>query len=1370
MRSMTLKRSLSVILSIVFILSVLTAAVPLTVQAADPTPVAGGSGYITDNYVNLRSGSGTNYSIVTQMMRNTKVTFVDGKLYNSDWYKITEHATNKTGFVKRDYVMATASSTITLSNTYNTIYVGTKLAITAYDVSSVTWSTSDASVAVVDGNGIVTAKGAGKAIITARSGSSSGTCTVVVKNGTAVDLSKSSQTAYYGNSFTLTSSTAGVKWYSCNTNVVTVSNGFVKAVGKGYATVSAYTGTGSATCLVHVIDQPAPTLRLSNTNNTIYKGTQLAITAYDVTSVSWTSSDVSVAEVDSNGIVTAKGAGLAAITARSGSKSGVCLVNVKNGTEVNLSESSHTDYLGNIFTLTSTTAGVKWYSCNKNVATVSNGVIKAVGKGYATISAYTNSGSATCLVHVIDLPESNEIKLSNTYNTIYTGTQLAITAYNVSPVTWSTTDSSVAVVNENGIVTAKGAGTAEICAKSGAKMGICKVVVKNGTAVNISKTSQTVFLGNSITLSSTTSGVKWYSCNPSIATVSNGVVKTISKGYVTISAYTSKGSATCLVNVTDPPESNLIKLSNTYNTIYTGTQLAITAYDVSSVTWSSSNSSIAEVNNNGIVTAKGEGTALITAKSGSKIGNCTVVVKDGTAVNISKTAQTAYLGNSFTLTSSTSGVKWYSCNKSIATVSNGVVKAVEKGYVTISAYTSTGSATCLVHVIDPPDSSLLKLSNTYNTIYKGTQLAITAYDVSSAEWSSSDTSVATVDGSGIVTAKGAGSVLITAKSGSKIGNCRVIVKNGTTVNISKTSQTAYLGNSFTLSSTTSGVKWYSCNPSIATVSNGVVKTLSKGYVTISAYTSTGSATCLVHVIDQPSTSIKLSNTNNTIYAGTQLAITAYNVSSVTWKSSNTSVATVDNRGVVTAVAPGNAVITATSGGNSGTCNVKVLSNSLVNISSNSITSLPCGKSILLKSTTTGVKWYSSNRNIAVVNNGVVDTKATGLVTISAYTSYGSSTCLINVTSKENVRFVYATPNSSPKNSNVTFNAITDLDKTDLYFMVSNGSTSYKVAATSKKKVDDTLVWSGSHVLSISGKWNIKAYSKTNASDTYSTTKTSGEGEAFVTNSSDMVTTVLGERRASDQIISLIADYEGFLPVVTADSITSDPTVGYGKVVTKNEMFYNNLNTNEAYAYLCQTVNSGGYTTRTNAFLTTNSIKFNQRQFDALVCFAYNVGSYAIYNDSDLQNVLLSTGTSGTIKAGGSGYVNDSAVNLRSGPGTNYSRIQLMSANTAFTFVDGILYNSHWYRIKLTNGTEGYIYSDYATASGGTRDLKNVNMQNFVDKFFQYHHASGSCYWGLLYRRIDEGEIFFYGDYVRDGQNNKKHFNFTCRVNGSFSIS
>ncbi len=351
---------------------------------------------------------------------------------------------------------------------------------------------------------------------------------------------------------------------------------------------------------------------------------------------------------------------------------------------------------------------------------------------------------------------------------------------------------------------------------------------------------------------------------------------------------------------------------------------------------------------------------------------------------------------------------------------------------------------------------------------------------------------------------------------------------------------------------------------------------------------------------------------------------------------------------------------------------------------------------------------------------------------------------------------------------MSFKAITDRTRTAVQFVVTNGTASYTVNATSKVSDGDNYIWTGSRALSTAGLWKVQAYAKT-ASTGYATTPENGEGEVFVSNASDYAVTVTGERRASNEVLDMIASFEGFLPDLTGDYITGDPTIGHGKVIWENEQFYNHLTKAEAFAYLCQTTNAGPYTSVTNDYLLSHNAKFNQYQFDALVCFAYNLGPYALVNDEQFSSAMFGSSSGGTVRAGGSGYINASDIDLRSGAGTSYAIISAMAYNTSFTFVDATLHNGSWYHIRLANGTTGYVYHTYATPLGSSGDLADTNRSAFTQRMLQYHHAADSCYYGLLWRRVDEVETYFYGDYTVDGDRNKYGMYFRCANNSSFGI-
>ena len=201
-------------------------------------------------------------------------------------------------------------------------------------------------------------------------------------------------------------------------------------------------------------------------------------------------------------------------------------------------------------------------------------------------------------------------------------------------------------------------------------------------------------------------------------------------------------------------------------------------------------------------------------------------------------------------------------------------------------------------------------------------------------WTTSNSSVATISTNGTtctVTAKAAGTATITctAQDGSgKKGTCTVTVTQPvTSVTVSPSTSTLTVGSTKQLTATVSpsnatnkNVTWSTSNTAVATVSSsGLVTAVAAGTATIIATTADGtnlSATCAV-TVTQPVTGITVSPTTATLEVGGTTTLTATVAPSnatnptVTWGSSDENVATVDQDGMVTAIAPGQATITAT---------------------------------------------------------------------------------------------------------------------------------------------------------------------------------------------------------------------------------------------------------------------------------------------------------------------------------------------------------------------------------------------------------------------------------------------------------------------------
>ncbi len=773
-----------------------------------------------------------------------------------------------------------AVSGVSLSKTSMTLVEGDSETISA-TVSpsnatnqSISWSSSPSDVASVDG-GKVTALKPGKATVTVTTadGGKTATCSVTVEAKkipvTGVTLDKTEAELVEGESITLTATIAPedatdktVSWVSSDEEIAKVdSEGKVSAIAPGTAdiTVTTTDGEKKAVFALTVVAKVVPvesiaidkeTLELVEGDSATLTATVSPDNASDKT-YAWTSSNPDVATVAEDGTVTAIAPGNTTITATSndGGKTASCEVSVAKRIihveSVTLSgETSVTagDTVTFTYTITpsdATVQDVKWSSSDESVIKVdADGTAVVLKNGVATITVTTVDGEKTASAKILASPLLvSSLSLDVTSLTLAAGEEGKLVA-TVAPenatnkeLSWKSLTTSVATVDAEGNVKAVKPGTAKIRVSTtdGSKLNAeCEVTVTKAkvavTGVSLDNTLLLISVGESRKLSATVkpSGatnkeVSWTSNNESVATVdSNGNVKGLKEGSATITVTTKDGSktATCKVTVSKPVSTIAVtgvSLNKTSLSLTVGESQSLSATvspsnaSDKSVSWKSSNTSVATVDGSGNVKAVKAGTAkvTVTTKDGSKTATCNVTVKSSSVAvtSISLNKKDLYLSEgeseklivTFNPSDATNKeVTWESDTPSKATVdNNGNVKAVKAGTATITVTTKDGSriARCLVHVSAAViNVTGVSVSPTSVTLAEGERKELTATvkpsnaTKKSVTWTSSNTTVATVSTSGLVTAKSAGTATITVTTvdGSYTAKCTVTVKKKVT--------------------------------------------------------------------------------------------------------------------------------------------------------------------------------------------------------------------------------------------------------------------------------------------------------------------------------------------------------------------------------------------------------------------------------------------------------------------------------------------------------------------------------------------------------------------------------------------------------------
>jgi uncharacterized protein YjdB len=835
-----------------------------------------------------------------------------------------------------------------------------------------TWASGSAN-ATVSATGVVTGVTAGLAVISYTAGGNVVTATVTVNQTPTVTGSLSvCQTL----TSTLSGTPSGGTWASGTTGVATVNSaGEVTGVTPGTAAITYTTGTGCPNVSIVTVSPYAPITG----GTSVCMGSTLAL-ANTNTGGTWSSSNTGVATINTSGVVSPVTAGTTTISyIKAGSCTATQVVSVNALPTVFPVSGGGTYCAGG--------AGVNICMCaGSNIGTTYNlynggtlaGTVAGTGSG-VSFGSFTAAGTYTVMATTaascsLAMSGSATVSINPTPAAITGTTSICLGASSTLANTtgggsWSSSNPSVAFIGtSSGVVTGTTVGTSTISyVLSGTGCYTTTVVSVNAMPTAITGTLG-VCVDATSTLASTPAGGTWSSSGTNVTVnPSTGVITGVSAGTSVITYTLGTG---CFV--TAIATANALPVISGSSGVCIGSTTTLSATPLGG-TWSSGATGIAPVTAAGVVSGSALGTATITYTASNGCISTTIATVNALPTAITGTF--VLCANATTTLSSTpTGGTWSSSAPGIASIgsSSGVVSGIAGG-TTIITYTSP--AGCIITAGMTINAAPTAITGP-TSVCEGS--SITLSSSGGVTWSSSNTAVATVNASGVVTGLLAGTTTITgAFTSSGCATTMVVTVNALPSSISGTLAVC-VGSFTTLSSTPATGTWSSSNTGNATVgfSSGVVSGIAAGTSNITYALSTG---CLrsVQVTVNAAPAAIVGPTS--LCVGSSATMTDATPSG-TWSVSGG--ATITAGGVVTGTTAGTAVVTYMLG--TGCISTFIMTINPLPDAIAGTASVCVNSTTTLSSTTSGGSWTSSLPGNATIGsaNGLVTGVAAGTTSIS----------------------------------------------------------------------------------------------------------------------------------------------------------------------------------------------------------------------------------------------------------------------------------------------------------------------------------------------------------------------------------------------------